>query len=1124
MSATVSDQHQRDQALDTTLSCIVQAPAGSGKTELLSQRYLALLAKCDKPENVLAITFTRKAASEMRARIIGALESALQEAPGEAHKLKTWQLAKTAMQADQANNWQILKSPARLKIVTIDSLNASLARQMPILSNMGVIASPVDNARPLYAEAARRTLAEVENGQYTQELSLLLLHLGNNSRRIQELLISMLAKRDQWLRHLLKPDNSRDILEQSLHQLIEDHLQALQQALPAGFIDALSDLALFAANNIESGKNPVIESWLSYEDTRISAQPQHLPAWQGLAELLLTKDGSLRKSVTKNIGFPAASGAKDAAEKDLFNDKKQQLQNLIQELADDTGSVVLLDRLRSMPALTYSDNQWQLLEALTRVLVLSAMQLKVVFGEQGQVDFSEIAMAALDALDSDRQPTELAMILDYELQHILVDEFQDTSHGQFKLLELLTREWQPDDGRTLFLVGDPMQSIYRFREAEVGLYLRARAEGIGNRRLTPLHLDVNFRSQQGIVDWINTNLVNAFAAQEDIGTGAVCYSPSTPFNPLLDGQAVQLHAGVGRDDTEEASSVCALVRQQLDNDADSKVAILVRSRNHLSEIINQLKHAGIPFQAVDLDPLNEQPAVIDLYTLTRSLTHFADRLYWLALLRAPWCGLQLADLLVLANGPSAVIWNNCLNKDLQPALSDSGREHLQLFITRIKPFIDNRGRMTFKQWLEAIWQQLGGNSIYSDRNSREAVERYLHLLDNYQQGGYLTDLQAFDEALDNLYASPDRLADDRVQLMTIHKSKGLEFDTVILPGLGKAGKNDDIGLLEWLERPNRHGEPDLLLSPIKASGDNAQDAISKSLRVINQEKAGHELTRLLYVAMTRAKNQLHLFAHAGQDRKGNLSATANSLLSIIWQELSPAFDGMQANEPEQSATKHDIAHKLTRLTTSWQAPAYPALSLQHEQDSNEEFAGDNIEFEWAGDTARFIGTVTHNWLEYLATTDKTVDTAFVHSSATAIRAELRKLGTDPDEIDSAAGRVIQALTNTLEDQTGRWILDKHEQAQSEYALTSYTNNKFRQFIIDRTFIDTDGTRWIIDYKTGNHEGSDIENFLQSEQERYRPQLENYAYLISQMEQRPIRLGLYFPLFKAWKHWEFMQSS
>ena len=119
----------------------------------------------------------------------------------------------------------------------------------------------------------------------------------------------------------------------------------------------------------------------------------------------------------------------------------------------------------------YSDEQWARVRDVAQVLVLAAGELDGVFREQGAVDFSAISIAALRALGGDHSPTDLALRLDYRLQHLLVDEFQDTSAAQLGLVQRLTAGWQAGDGRSAFCVGDPMQSIYGFREAEVRAFL-----------------------------------------------------------------------------------------------------------------------------------------------------------------------------------------------------------------------------------------------------------------------------------------------------------------------------------------------------------------------------------------------------------------------------------------------------------------------------------------------------------------------------------------------------------------------------------------------------------------------------------------------------------------------------
>src|SRR5262249_3363240 len=138
------------------------------------------------------------------------------------------------------------------------------------------------------------------------------------------------------------------------------------------------------------------------------------------------------------------------------------------------------------------------------VLPRAAARVQLVFARRGVMDFNEATLVALRALDTEGGASDLLLALDTRIEHLLVDEFQDTSFAQCELLERLTAGWAPGDGRTLFLVGDPMQSVYRFRDANVRLFLEARARRrLGSVALEPLTLSSNFRSQRGLVDWVN---------------------------------------------------------------------------------------------------------------------------------------------------------------------------------------------------------------------------------------------------------------------------------------------------------------------------------------------------------------------------------------------------------------------------------------------------------------------------------------------------------------------------------------------------------------------------------------------------------------------------------------------
>ena len=223
-----------------------------------------------------------------------------------------------------------------------------------------------------------------------------------------------------------------------------------------------------------------------------------------------------------------------------------------------------------------------------------------------------VSRAALEALGTPEEPTDLTLALDERIEHILVDEFQDTSAAQVALIERLTAGWQPGDGRTLFAVGDPMQSIYGFREANVSLFLEIRAVGLGALRPEPLALEANFRSRPALVDWFNAAFAAVLPAREDLARGAVRHVASRATRAPAAGPAVHLEMLPDATPADEAARVAAIVARELAADAGTRIVVLGRGRPQLTRVANALGARGIAYQGVDLVPLAERLAVRDL--------------------------------------------------------------------------------------------------------------------------------------------------------------------------------------------------------------------------------------------------------------------------------------------------------------------------------------------------------------------------------------------------------------------------------------------------------------------------------------------------------------------------------
>ncbi len=1129
----VADAAVRRQALAPDGSFIVQAPAGSGKTELLIQRYLVLLARVDHPESILAITFTRKAAAEMRFRLIEALQRAVSdEPPGQEHARFTWELARAALEHDRALDWQLLQNPARLRILTIDALCLSLVRQMPWLSRLGAPPAPEENAEALYREAARATLDLIEHDDPRADgLARLLAHLDNNYAWIERLLVGMLGRRDQWLQLILALRSAYadgDESAAALRGLMEEQLAAIAQQAQAdakqglqrsGLAEEMVDLAAWAGGNVSDESefiSPVREC--AGLVAAPGDDPADLPAWLGIAELFVKKDGEPRRAVTAREGFPPGARGKE---------RKEQFKSI--EL--NRATLEVLHNLRSLPPSRFEDSQWEVLAALFDVLPVAVVQLREVFKRTGTVDFIEIAMAARTALGPEESPSDLAYALDYRIQHWLVDEFQDTSHGQFELLRALTAEWQPDDGRTIFLVGDPMQSIYAFRQAEVGLFLRARRYGLGHLPLKPLRLSVNFRSQAGLVDWVNESFEVAFPAREDIARGAVTFERSDAFHPTLDeaAPAVTMHAFAGKNYGVEAARVLQIIRGARERDPRGTIAILVRSRSHLLHIAAALQQAGLRYRAVDIDPLQMRPVVQDLLALTRALSHPADRPAWLAILRAPWCGLTLADLLQLCGEePRATVWELLQRPERLNSLSPDGQARASRLRRVLERALPLAGRTPLARLVEKTWFELGGPACLSGEEAVTDAETFLDLLEDGCEGGAEADLDDLDRQVARLYAQPDPAADDTLQLMTIHKSKGLEFDTVILPGLGRVPRSEDTSLLLWMDQAILPGRMAPLLAPVKEAGAE-QDPLYRWVLEEQKLKREYEVTRLLYVAATRARSHLHLLAHAGWNEKSAEVRTPDrrTLLARLWPQVD---DEVQAQVAEQiQGQPPDFARDdldapvarlpLRRLVGGWQPPAPPpALHWRPEPRPAVVHDEERPAVEPPGAERYELDQVLRQLLRRPA----------AQRTPQTIRSLLRAEGVAEARLDGTAQCIAQALTAIEADPRGRWLLSAHSEPEWELSLSGEREGKPVQVGIDHSLIDERGVRWLLTMRMEFQGEMPDAGMIDEDAARCRDRLEAGACLMTALDRsmgnpHPVRLGVYFPWLCAWREWSQPQT-
>ena len=1085
----MSDAAQRTRAINPRESFCVTAPAGSGKTELLIQRVLALLPTVARPEQILAITFTRKAAAEMRHRISSAIEAARAEEPvTQAHAQTTRDLANAVLQHADRMGWVL--NDASFNLRTIDSLCAQLTKQMPVLSGIGGSVQAVDEIDALYEEAVSNLLSSGNDHEaLSTAIHRLLLRYDNQWTRVRELLKSLLMRRGDWAK--LTASESISAITDALEHTVEDLVSSRLQKALGVFGDLLEPLLHHA--------NTAIENWPENKPCptaplALTADVATLQNWRFLAGLLTTSTNTFRKTVTKNEGFPPAVKAEKAAFLEFLGSLTKR---------KDLLEVIL--GLKQLPYLGEGSADDIFLHDLSVLLKMLQAHLLLVFQKYQKVDHSHIAIAADLALGTDDAPTDLSMRLDYQIEHILVDEFQDTSDGQFQLLTKLTRGWEEynvyaEQPRTLFIVGDGMQSIYGFRDANVSLFIEARNHGIGGVSLTPLQLTRNFRSQAGIVNWVNEVFQKLFPVADDPELGRVSHEWADPVREITFEKAVKTKLFYGEDGTEEAAYIGSQIQALRLENPGCSIAVLGRTRRALQPIVTTLNTLAIPVSAKELDPLSGQPVVSDLMSLCRWLFNPADRIAAVALLRSPVCGLKLTsiDQLLDSAHPHAPLLRTLSNGDCVSDLDEQKRiQHLHDCLSWAE---SRRDRLSLAIWVEQIWLRLMGPSACDDRGLADA-DRFFELLRESALDNPVNDIDWLQKRVVKLYADHPG-SEGAVELMTMHKSKGLEFDHVFIPGLNRGQKSTDRQILRWHTHVS-HGTANILLA--SDDRDSKGSTLYNYLQSLQKQREEAERIRLLYVGATRARETLTLTGEI----KFNDDKPAEPSKSSLMGKLAEATDvGIPMNRaPEVSATQEVDIPKLTRLSSSVFAP----VDFISAGEEGNQFAVENTNL-----IERVTGTVVHRMLELLAEI-RPLPASITPAQTAVIRHLLKDGGVPSRELNIATERVLLSVNTALSDETGRWILDA-DNAASELELDHLDEEGgIKTSIMDRLVQDDkSGDWWIIDYKTSTpYDGQSDDEFYTHEAERYSEQLKRYVDLMKRKcgESSVVRSALYFPLLR-----------
>ncbi|HTW80110.1 MAG TPA: UvrD-helicase domain-containing protein [Terracidiphilus sp.] len=1003
-------------------------------------------------------------------------------------------VARRVLARSQERKWDLLDLPAQLRISTIDAFCRELALQRPLISSLGGGLHIADQPKEMYRKAARRTLNAIggDDADLRSAIEALLLWRDNNWQDIESQLVEMLDKRERWMREFV--------------------------------------LA-------------------------------HDADWETLRERLERPFGR----------------GEDLTE----------------------------------PATRYSDQEWEIVRACFTVLKRAAAELQVVFSETGTADYTEVAQIAANALKGEEGiPSEGTLAAADNIRHLLVDEFQDASRKQHRLLQSLIAAWPDREGRTCFVVGDPMQSIYLFREADAELFGRVERLGLEIEGDLPLQFDTvqlsaNFRTEPGLVNTLNRAFEDVFRVDDGSGvTFSRAEAARGEGHPAWAGvqrPRMELHSKFvpaskgGKKSSEERERVkeeraaaqekqseeivglieahCVRIEATRRSNAGKppqdrekyRVAVLGRTKKALAGVAAGLRKAGIRFRAVDLEQLKDRPEVMDALALGRALMNGEDRVAWLGVLRAPWCGLALEDLHVLTSGDDEELIRRPvpeLMKDRAELMSADGRARVGRLLRALEAGPALRFARPATQlgtWLEQAWLRVGGAACV-DATERANLDLLWQTLDALPEGEQDFMGPALDAALEKLHATPDPGADSDcgVQLMTIHGSKGLEFEVVIVPELQAGTWKGEQKMLSWMERgvldPEEAEEPtDLLVAPFQAKGAERGKAKAWVDRM-QHERERQEMRRILYVAATRAREELHLFArpeYKQGDDGYELAEPRESLLWTAWPAFKPQIERQfsswkleQAEVAEevvelaaQAAEIHEMPRPAStkiggvtkgprRLPSDWSTPEGEGAGLLTEAPIAG--LGRLYERHEGGLESRALGRAVHELLQHAAVERKSRTWDEVQTALKALRprvtAEVRAAGVESGEAMRIAERAIAIAIEATKDEAGRWILEPREAADSEVRWAGVTKGAVRTVQADRVFragekplSERGEVWWIVDYKTAQQDGVELADLRPF----FAPQLETYARVLRNLRGEDVKMcaGLYYPRMRMLDWWE-----
>jgi ATP-dependent helicase/nuclease subunit A len=867
-----ADGEARVFAADPRNHVVLEASAGTGKTSVLVGRYLNLLRSGIDPANILAITFTRKAAAEMRERIVRELRQAAEQSV-----------------LDRRRWLELRDRLSEIAISTIDAFCLSLLREFPLEADVDPgfdLADETEVPRLVAASLDRTMRILVNMARSDGDVALVLAQLGIS--RTREGLATLLDRRlvawDALDRFLVR--GPRDLTSAGICAEATVALHRALDSIPGGFDRFIGD-----------GPAGHPRYALFVRDARRLADLRDAPdrtiraVLERVSGHFLTNEGKARKGNTIYPYNATHYPSRDAMKR--HRDAVMQAAPLIE------AAMFAFNR----------DLNVVLARGVRRMFAIALDQYRRALDERSVLDFSDVLQKAVELLRKMDEFSQSRFRLESRYHHVLVDEFQDTSRAQWELVSLVVRAWGEGLGvatsPSIFIVGDRKQSIYRFRDAEVGVLEQAAGfiDGLRPGGAARRSIARSFRAVPELLHFVNDLFTEM--SQPAGAAGEFTYEERDRFpvtDPPSDAIVHEPVLGLAVAETPEecaaavADEVQAILQSGTVRDKTTGAArraragdigILFRSRSSHREFEHELNLRGIPTYVYKGLGFFDADEIKDVVALIRYFADPSSSLRAAAFMRSRF--VRLSDIAVtrLAPGLAAALTGSAGPADPGRLLDDEDRRVLDQARGAVRRWLGIADRIPPAELLDRILDETGYAFELAGLRRRQAWEnlkKIRALLRRIQNSGYAT-LPRVAEHLMSLTGGDESNAViealDSVNLMTVHAAKGLEFPIVFVVNLAKGASGPPKPVRVSVDI---HEEPSVSVGPFISDTDEAE-----------RERERHETRRLLYVASTRARDRLYLSSTL---KDGAFVPGRGSLAEVLPESFKTLIAGAASTFPE----------------------------------------------------------------------------------------------------------------------------------------------------------------------------------------------------------------------------------